>query len=254
MGFPVFRLDGRTALVTGGNSGLGKACALAMADAGADIVVAARRKPECDAVADEVRRLGRRALAIAVDVTDPVSVRHMSEEAEAFAPIDILFNNAGVISPKSLADTSLEEWHRVLDVSATGTFLCSQALAPAMIARHRGTIINMGSILSRHGMANRVAYATAKTAVASITRSLAAELGPHGITVNAVGPTVIVTDLNRELTQKQPQLYQRVLDRMPLGRLGQPEDVMGAVVFLASPAAGFITGQVLYVDGGFTAA
>ncbi|GGH27870.1 2-deoxy-D-gluconate 3-dehydrogenase [Alsobacter metallidurans] len=253
MGYPDFRLDGQVAIVTGGSSGLGQAGALALANAGADVVVAARRLPECEAVAEQIRLMGRRALAVSVDVTDPGSTRALAQAAEEFGPVSILFNNAGVISPKSLADTSAEEWRRTLDVSATGTFLCSQAVAPAMSRRGRGAIINMGSILSSVGMANRVAYATAKTAVISITRCLAVELGPSGVRVNAIAPTVIVTDLNRKLTETQPELYRRVLERMPLGRLGQTDDVTGALVFLASPAASFITGQTLYVDGGFTA-
>lgn len=253
MGYPDFRLDGQVAIVTGGSSGLGQAGVLALAHAGADVVVAARRLPECEAVAEQIRLMGRRALAVSVDVTDEGSTRALAKAAEDFGPVSILFNNAGVISPKSLADTSAEEWRRTLDVSATGTFLCSQAVAPAMTRRGRGAIINMGSILSSVGMANRVAYATAKTAVISITRCLAVELGPSGVRVNAIAPTVIVTDLNRKLTETQPELYRRVLERMPLGRLGQTDDVTGALVFLASPAASFITGQTLYVDGGFTA-
>jgi NAD(P)-dependent dehydrogenase (short-subunit alcohol dehydrogenase family) len=204
-------------------------------------------------VAEQIRLMGRRALAVSVDVTDAGSTQALAQAAEDFGPVSILFNNAGVISPKSLGDTSAEEWRRTLDVSATGTFLCSQAVAPAMTRRGRGAIINMGSILSSVGMANRVAYATAKTAVVSITRCLAVELGPAGVRVNAIAPTVIVTDLNRKLTETQPELYRRVLERMPLGRLGQTDDVTGALVFLASPAASFITGQTLYVDGGFTA-
>jgi len=171
----------------------------------------------------------------------------------SFGRVDILFNNAGITSPRAMEDSSEEEWLHVVDVNIKGTYLCTKGVVPAMKAQGGGAIINMGSILSRRGMANRSAYAVSKAAIASFTKSMAFELGPHGITVNALGPTVIVTDLNRELVRTQPQLYDALLARTPLKRLGQPEDIAGALVFLASPAARFITGQTLYVDGGYTA-
>lgn len=140
-----------------------------------------------------------------------------------------------------------------MDVTARGAFLCGRAVAPLMIRQSGGRIINMGSILSGHGIANRAAYCAAKAAIANLSRAMAVKLGPHGITVNTVAPTVIVTDLNRHLVAKQPEVYGKILDRMPPGRFGRPEDLAGALVFLASPASAFITGQILHVDGGFDA-
>lgn len=252
--FPSMRLDGRVAIVTGGGGGLGTLAALAFADAGADVVVAARTLSKCEATADRVRALGRRALALSVDVTEPAQVERMVQATlEAFGRIDVLFNNAGITSPRSLEDSDPDEWFRIVEVNVKSTFLCSRAVIPAMRARGEGRIVNMGSILSARGMANRTAYATSKAAVAQLTRSLALELGGSGITVNAIGPTVIVTDLNRDLIQRQPALYDALLARTPAGRLGQPEDIAGALVFLASPAAAFVTGQTIFVDGGYTA-
>jgi len=254
MTLPSMRLDGLTALVTGGSGGLGTLGALAFAEAGADVVVAARNLAKCETTAARVRALGRRAIAVQADITDPAQVKALVARAEAeLGRIDILFNNAGITSPRSFSDTTDEEWLRVVDVNLRGTFLCTRAVLPGMKARGSGRIINMGSILSKVGMANRSAYVTSKSGIAHLTQALAFELGPHGITVNAIGPTVIVTDLNRELIKQQPQLYDALLKRTPLGRLGQPEDIAGALVFLASPAAASITGQTLYVDGGYTA-
>lgn len=254
MTMPSLRLDGKVAIVTGGGGGLGTLASCAFAEAGADVVVTARHLDKCEATAAKVRGLGRKALVVSTDVTSSDQVRALVEATmKAFGRIDILFNNAGVTSPRSMEDSSEEEWLRVVDVNIKGTFLCTRAVVPAMKAQGGGAIVNMGSILSQAGMANRSAYAVSKAGIASFTKSMAFELGPFGITVNALGPTVIVTDLNRELVRTQPQLYEALLARTPLKRLGQPEDIAGALVFLASPAARFITGQILFVDGGYTA-
>ena len=253
--FPAMRLDGKVAIVTGGGGGLGSLAACAFAAAGADVVVVGRTAASLQAAADAVRSIGRRAAAIVADVTRSADVNRMVEQAVgAFGRIDILLNNAGVTSPKTALELTDDDWHRIMDTSATGAFYCSRAVAPVMMRQREGCILSVGSILSARGMAKRTAYSAAKAAVMNLTRALALELGPHGIRVNAIAPTVIVTDLNRELVRTQPQLYQAVLDRTPLGRLGEPEDIAGALVFLASPAARFITGQTLFVDGGYTAA
>ncbi len=252
--FPAMRLDGKVAIVTGGGGGLGGLAARAFAAAGADVVLVGRTAEKLRAAADGVRGAGRRAAAIVADVTRSADVSRMIEQAvDAFGRVDILLNNAGITSPKTVVELTDDDWHRIMDTSATGAFYCSRAVAPVMIRQREGCIISMGSILSARGMAKRTAYSAAKAAVMNLTRALALELGPHGIRVNAIAPTVIVTDLNRELVRAQPQLYQAVLDRTPLGRLGEPEDIAGALVFLASPAARFITGQTLFIDGGYTA-
>lgn len=252
--FPSMRLDGKVAVVTGAGGGLGSLAARAFAAAGADVVLVGRTAEKLGAVEDVVRAAGRRAAAIVADVTRSDEVNRMVEQAVGeLGRIDILLNNAGVTSPKTLVELTDEDWHRIMDTSATGAFYCARAVAPVMMRQREGAIINMGSILSARGMAKRTAYSAAKAAVANLTRALALELGAHGIRVNAIAPTVIVTDLNRELVRTQPQLYQAVVDRTPLGRLGAPEDIAGALVFLASPAARFITGQTLFVDGGYTA-
>ncbi|HSD43452.1 MAG TPA: glucose 1-dehydrogenase [Burkholderiales bacterium] len=252
--FPAPRLDGKVAIVTGGGGGLGSLAARAFAAAGADVVLVGRTAEKLRVAEDAVRGAGRRAAAIVADVTRSANVNRMVEQAVgAFGRVDILLNNAGVTSPKTAVELTDDDWHRIMDTSATGAFYCARAVAPVMMRQREGCIISVGSILSARGMAKRTAYSAAKAAVMNLTRALALELGPHGIRVNAIAPTVIVTDLNRELVRTQPQLYQAVLDRTPLGRLGEPEDIAGALVFLASPAARFITGQTLFVDGGYTA-
>jgi NAD(P)-dependent dehydrogenase (short-subunit alcohol dehydrogenase family) len=249
-----FRLDGQVAVVTGAGGGIGSAGAAALAGAGAGIALVGRNRPKLDAVARTIESLGRRALVVEAEVTDEAAIAGAAALiAEALGPADILFNNAGITSPRMLADLPPDEWRRVLDVNLTGAYLCCRAFAPGMIARGRGRIVNMGSVLSGRGMASRTAYAASKAGLANLGASLCFELGPHGITVNTIGATVIVTDLNRDLIRTQPELYAQVLRRTAMGRLGEVSDVTGALVFLASPAAGFITGQTLYVDGGYTA-
>ncbi len=249
-----FRLDGLTAVVTGASGGIGGAGAVALAEAGADVAVVARNRSKLEQTAKLVEATGRKALVVEADVSDEESVAKAKEEIVAvFGKVDILFNNAGITSPKAMLDIAPDEWQHILDVNMTGAYLCSRAFAPGMIAQRSGRIINMGSILSGRGMASRSVYCATKAGLANFGAALAFELGPHGITVNTLGATVIVTDLNRDLIKTQPELYEKVIGRMPLGRLGELDDLTGPLVFLASPAAKFITGQTLYVDGGYTA-
>lgn len=251
---PLFSLAGNVAVVTGAGGGIGKAAAVAMAEAGADLALIGRNLTKLTETAHAVQQTGRRALVVEADVTDEPAVESARDRVIAeFGRADILFNNAGITSPKLLADLPLDEWRRITDVNLTGAFLCSRAFAEPMTKRRHGRIINMGSIISGRGMATRTAYCASKAGLANFGAALAFELGPSGITVNTIGATVIVTDLNRELVRTQPQLYQKVRDRSAIGRLGEVEDVVGVLVFLASPAARFVTGQTIYVDGGYTA-
>ena len=249
-----FRLDGAVAVVTGASGGIGRAGSIALAQAGADIAVVGRDRAKLDETARAVEAEGRRAVVVQADVTDEAAVSRMREEILGnFGKVDVLFSNAGITSPKLLTDLPPEEWRRIIDVNLTGAYLCARAFAPDMIARKHGRIIQMGSILSGRGMATRTAYSASKAGLANLGAAMAFELGPHGITVNTIGATVVVTDLNRELVRTQPQLYDKVRSRAALGRLGEVDDVTGVLVFLASDAAAFVTGQTIYVDGGYTA-
>lgn len=248
------RLDEKVAIVTGGGGSLGTVCSLGLAQAGATVVVAGRTLSKCERTAAVIREGGGRALAIQVDITDADAVQRMVEQTIAtFGCIDILFNNAGIAIPKPFADTTANEWARVYDVNINGTVLCTNAVSSLMFSRKSGRIINMGSIAGGVGIANRSAYGASKAAVAQLTKTLAIEFGPHGVTVNAVCPSVIESELNRDYIEHQPEVYEGILRRTPLGRFGKAEDLVGLLVFLASDAASFITGQVIYVDGGYTA-
>lgn len=251
---PGFDLNGRVAVITGGGGGLGTMACEALAGAGASVAIVGRDAAKCAAVQERLAAGNHTSRVFLADVTDPAAVdRLFGEIAAEFGGVDILVNNAGVTSPKALLDLDADDWDRIMDTSAKGTFLCTRAVAPLMAGRGGGSIVNLGSILSERAIANRSAYSAAKAAVVNLTRASAIELGPLGIRVNAIAPTVIVTDLNRELVVTQPALYRSITDRTPLGRLGETDDLTGPLLFLASQASGFVTGQVLYVDGGYTA-
>jgi NAD(P)-dependent dehydrogenase (short-subunit alcohol dehydrogenase family) len=249
-----FELGGQVAVVTGGGGGLGSAGALALAEAGADIALIARNRAKLEASAEAVRQAGRRAIIIEADVSDEASITDAAARvADEFGRVDILFNNAGITDPHTVLDVAVDDFRHVLDVNVTGAFLTVRAFVPAMIAAGYGRIVNMGSILSARGMANRSVYCASKAALANFGQACAFEFGAHGVTVNTLGATVIVTDLNRDLVRTQPELYGAIVQRTPLGRLGETDDLMGALLFLASPASNFVTGQTLFVDGGYTA-
>ncbi len=241
--------------MTGGSRGIGRAVALALADAGADVAVTSRNGDDAEPVAIALRAKGRRSLAILLEVRNDASIRVCFERIDReWGSVDVLVNNAGSIIPQDLATLDEDSWDTVIDTDLKGLVFVTQAAAARMIAARRGgRIVSIASIYGVVGRRERVAYSAAKGAVVNLTRSLALELAPHDITVNAVGPSLVETDLTRERLRADPAFRAEEVARTPLGRLGTPEDVAAAVVFFASPAAGFITGQTLIVDGGISA-
>ncbi|MGQ9677180.1 MAG: SDR family NAD(P)-dependent oxidoreductase [Chloroflexota bacterium] len=250
MRFPDFGLAGRVAIVTGGSRGIGRAIALAMANAGADVAITGREQGPLGQTADEIRALGRQALTFAYDVSDvQASSAMVSEAVKTFGTIDILVNNVGTVVFAPAEEVTPEGWDRVFDVNLRGPFFCSRAVGQVMKAKGRGKIINIASGMGLRGCSNRVAYGTSKGGVIQMTRMLAVEWAPLGINVNCICPQLTRTEAVSHLIG-DPVLYAEAVGRTPMGRIAEPEDIAGAAVFLASQAADFITGQILVVDGG----
>ena len=249
-----FRLDGRVALVTGGSRGIGRAVALALAQAGADVVVAARKAQDLEPVADEVRSLGRRALAVPAHLGRRPEVDRLFETAlEAFGRLDVLVNNAAtnpVFGP--LLDVEEDAWDRIMALNVKGYLLAAQRAARAMAPNGRGAIVNIASTAGLRASPGLGAYSVSKAAVIMLTRVLGRELAPLGIRVNGVAPAVIETRFSEALW-KNPEILSEYIRTTPLGRTGQPEEVAGAVVYLCSDAASYVTGQTLLLDGGHLA-
>jgi 2-deoxy-D-gluconate 3-dehydrogenase len=249
------RLDGKVAVVTGAGSGIGRAIAIAIAEAGADCVCTElpERMQALEPVCAEIERLGRRGLALPLRLPDLASIDSLlCRVIEHTGKIDVLVNNAGVNIPRDALDVTEEDWDRVVDVNLKGSFFMSQRVARTMKERGGGKIVNIVSQNGVVGYYKRAAYCSSKAGVVNLTRVLALEWAPFKINVNAVGPTFILTPLTQS-TFDDPVMREDLLRRIPLGRVGQPEDVVGAVVFLASPAADLVTGHTLLVDGGWTA-
>lgn len=249
----LFDLTGKKAIVTGGAGGIGHALSLGLAEYGADVAVTSRNKGHLDEVANQIVKLGRKSIAVTVDVTDERSVDTMVKEVlSEFGTIDILVNAAGLAIRKSAETFPIEEWQKVMDFNARGTFLSCQAAGREMIKKKNGRIINLSSVRGRYGLpADYVAYCSSKGAVDSITRTLACEWAKHNVLVNAVAPTVVETDLTKAALA-DPNFASQMKSRIPLGKWAMPEDIVGATIFFASDASSFITGQILYIDGGVT--
>jgi 3-oxoacyl-[acyl-carrier protein] reductase len=241
-------LQGRVALVTGAGRGIGKAIALELAAAGADIVFTNRNKTLADAVQAEIEALGRRCVAVQADIADPAQVDAMVKQGlEALSSIDILVNNAGVTKDQLILRMTPEDWRAVMSVNLDGMFYVTRAVIRSMVRARRGRVINLTSVVGFTGNAGQVNYASSKSAVVGFTKSHAKELGGRNITCNAVAPGFIDTDMTRDLSEEQKRA---ILEQVPLGRMGTVEEIAKVVRFLASDDAAYINGTTVHVNGG----
>lgn len=246
-----FSLAGKAALVTGANTGIGQAIAVALAQAGADVALAGRSEP--DETLALIAATGRKAVSIMADLstTEPVG-RVIDEAVASLGRIDVLVNNAGIIRRDDLLQFSEDDWDAVIDTNLKTLFFLSQAAARHMVERRSGKIINIASLLTFQGGIRVPSYAAAKSGVGGVTKAMANELASKGIQVNAIAPGYITTN-NTAALQADETRNRQILERIPTGRWGRPEDIAGAAIFLASPASDYVTGQVLAVDGGWLA-
>ena len=244
-------LEGKTAVVTGGTSGIGRALSLGLADAGADVIASARRQQQVDETASEIEARGRQTLRKASDVCDRATLEELvAAVLDRFGKVDILVNCAGKIKRTPTLTVPEEEWADILNTNLTGTLRACQVFGRPMLERGYGRIVNIASLNSFVALSEVAAYAASKAGVVSLTRSLAVEWSKKGVTVNAIAPGVFRTDLNANLLDSTPR-GQELLMRTPMGRFGKTEELVGAAIFLASDGASFVTGQTLVVDGGF---
>lgn len=247
------KLEGKVAVVTGGSRGLGRGMALALAEAGADVAVASRTLSTLKEVSQEIEGKGRRSLAVELDVCNLPTIDQMVKKVvDEFGRIDILVNNAGMNIRKPTVQVTEEDWDKIISTNLKGAFFCAQAVGKVMIRQKRGKIINIGSLTSKVALPNMAPYAATRGGILQLTKTLAVEWAKYNINVNAIGPGYFKTAQTAPLfTDKR--WVEEILKKIPLGRTGLPEDLGGTVVFLASDASDYITGQIIFVDGGWLA-
>ena len=252
-GTQLFDLSGRVAIMTGAGRGLGRTMALALAAAGADLALASRTAPELETLVEEVNALGRRAIAVPTDVTSPEACEELVAAAiERLGRLDIMVNNAGTNVRKSMLEITSEEYDFVIETNLKGYFNGARAAGRHFVDQGSGKVINISSILGSVALPNQGAYASSKGAIDQLTKVLALEWASAGVQVNGLAPTYFETDLTRPLYE-DPERRAFIEERTPMGRWGQPHELAGAVIFLASDASDFVTGQTILVDGGWTA-
>jgi 2-dehydro-3-deoxy-D-gluconate 5-dehydrogenase len=246
----LFDLEGKVAIVTGGAKGLGEAIALALAGAGADVAIAGKTQAHNKRVVDEIVSMGRRSVAVEVEVRDPAQVEEMvAAVMRALGRLDILVNSAGYADVRPITEFPLDVWQTIMDINVKGTFLCAREAAKQMLKQGKGKIINISSLQGFAGRPGDPAYAASKAAVNLMTKSMACEWAPRGICVNAIAPTWCWTDLTSPALSHK-DFYERIRARVPAGRAGDREDLFGIAVFLSSDASDFVNGTIIPVDGG----
>jgi len=252
----MFNLKDKVAIITGARRGMGKSHALTLAKAGAKVVVADISQEDCEMVVEEIKKNGGEALAVKCDVTKKEDIDNMVKVAmERWRKVDILVNNAGICQFKPFLELTEEEWDRTLDINLKGYFLCAQAAAKEMVKQKNGKIINIASVASGQvgiGMATLAHYCASKGGIIAMTEALAVELAPFGIRVNAIAPGMIETPMI-DPVKKDPKMMEAMLSKIPMGRVGKPEEVSNLVLFLASDASSYITGSTVIIDGGWLA-
>jgi NAD(P)-dependent dehydrogenase (short-subunit alcohol dehydrogenase family) len=252
MSTDLFTLDGKVAMITGSTKGLGEVAATALAKAGADIAVCGRNQADLDRVSSAIKELGKKSAGFFLDVTSAVSIQEGVDGILAhFGKVDILVNNAGVNHRIPALEFSEEAWDLVIDTNLKGYFLAARAVVPQMVERGYGKVINMSSILGKVALEDQLAYASSKGGVDQMTKVMALEWAKKGVRVNAIAPTYFETDLVAQI-RNDPQRFNFIKNRIPMGRWGYPDELQGVVIFLAAPASDFITGQTIYIDGGWT--
>jgi NAD(P)-dependent dehydrogenase (short-subunit alcohol dehydrogenase family) len=254
--FDRFRLDGKRFFISGGSRGLGRAMALALAEAGADAILVGRDEASLNQTADEIRTRGRQAVALQADVGKPAECEAVCRQAlDQHGPVDIAINNVGGRRvPTPTTDMSIETWHELLDLNLTSTFVCTKVLGKPMIERRAGRVINIASIsgmVANRGIGGR-SYETAKAAVIQFTRATAVDWAPFGVTVNAICPGGFMTEPNVRWSRERPEVIESFKKEIPMGDFGQPEDLGPLAVYLASDASRYMTGAALVIDGGYT--
>lgn len=253
MSLEMFKLDGKVAIVTGGSRGFGKAMALGLADAGADVVVASRTQADLDKVAEEIKAKGRKALAISTDTTDKESIQNLAAKTiEEFGKIDILVNNAGQGTNIPFLNMTEEQWDHIINVNLKGYFLCTQVIGGYMFKAKSGRIINISSAMGSYPLPFLTHYAASKGGINALTKCLAQEWANRGITVNAIAPSYFETDINKD-SMANEAISQLIMSKTPVNRWGKVEELVGLVIYLASDASSYMTGSVIPLDGGWAA-